>query len=76
MVIYTALPPEQVFPPKADDTFSSYFWADYKGQMVQVGPGREGKAVLVRIASGNAQDYLDPSLQPGCEVILSELKRR
>lgn len=76
MVLYTALPPEQIFPPKADDSFSSYFWADYKGQMVQVGPGREGKAVLVRIASGNAQDYLDPNLQPGCELMLSELKRR
>ena len=76
MVLYTALPAEQVFPPQADDTFSDYFWADFKGQLVQVAPGQEGKAVLVRIASGNAQDYLDPNLQPGCEVMLSELKRR
>lgn len=40
------------------------------GRLVQVAPGADGWGTVVRLISGQAQDYLDARFQPGAKVML------
>lgn len=40
------------------------------GRLVQVAPGGDGWGTVVRLISGQAQDYLDARFQPGARVML------
>lgn len=41
-----------------------------EGRLLQVEPGQDGYGTVVRLISGQAQDYLDPRFQPGTQLRL------
>lgn len=64
MIIYTAIPLEQVF---SEDNTSEYeiFEMDYQGKKIIAEPINHHQARVVQLISSNPNDYLNPNLAPG-----------
>lgn len=70
-ILWSVMPMELVmegmapaFPPRAE--------MQLDGRVLEVEPGNDGTALLVRLVSTNPQDYLDPRFQPGARIRLRE----
>ena len=62
MILYTVVPPEEIFPEEEERTFVT---ARYQGVSVVVEPVGDGRARLERVLSTDPEDYLRSDLQPG-----------
>ena len=67
MVIYSPVPAEFLLSPPAEDRqFKEIPYGEARILTEVVG---EGVCKVVRLISSNPEDYLNPDLQPGCEVL-------
>lgn len=68
MVLYTIVPPEELL---ADlDAERQLITISREGFLMQVEPVSGARGCLVRMLSGNPQDFLDPRWQPGSIIDL------
>lgn len=68
MVLYTIMPPEQVFAEEQEPQFLEVA----RGEMrLLVTPSERGQAQIVRLISSRPADYLNPSYQPGTYIQLT-----
>lgn len=69
MILYTVVPPEELFD---DDEPSVPVVAAVNGTPVLVTPLGDGRARIERLLSTDPERFLDPALQPGVVVSLPE----
>lgn len=67
MIMYTSMPLEWVF--EGYDQFNpNYAEIDYNGVKMLIEPSGPFQAKVVRLISGNPQDYLNPKYSPGAVI--------
>ena len=74
MILYTIIPPEIIFDePDSQKEEEQQSDVEIKrgGLSLMVQPLPGGQAKVTRIISTNAQDYLNPQLQPGTIMSIS-----
>jgi len=64
MIIYTAIPLEQVFN-EHETLETENFEMDYQGKRIIAEPINHHQARVVQLISSNPNDYLNPNLAPG-----------
>lgn len=62
MVLWTVIPPEQIFPAASD---SSYEEVHYEGAFLLTERLARNQLRIIRILSTNPNDFLRQELQPG-----------
>lgn len=76
MILYSIVPPEIVFRNFEEENYPKPIKVKYKGEIIEVIPVKKEKTdySISRILSSSPRAFLDPSLQPGSEVKISEFE--
>lgn len=73
MILYTMMPPELIFPYKADST-STQQMVSYQGIPLLVESIDGQNVQVIRILSTDPQHYMDNQICPGAKISFTNLK--
>lgn len=74
MILYSIVPPEVVFHGNAYLDEIKFHEADYRGERILVAQMMDKHYEITRLLSTHPGSFLDPALQPGKVIDVSELK--
>jgi hypothetical protein len=70
MILYTAMPLEEVLKDTQGEEAANYLQIPFSGGFIEVQLSSALTAKVVRLQSNNIYDYLNPRLQPGAKIQL------
>ena len=73
-MLYSIVPAEVVFQGSTYLDEVKYFEADYRGERILVAQMSDKRYEVSRLLSTRTVSFLDPALQPGSVIDVSELK--
>jgi hypothetical protein len=73
MIHYTILDPNVIFGQ--DYEFPELIQCKYMGESIEAFKKTKDTVVISRVISTNPSAYLNPLLQPGCELAMESLSR-